>query len=189
MLFSRYMAISLVLAMLGCNREPAATVALRDEIYAAIRDAESFEIYSLQPGVRQGETLDSYPDVFRGWPQLGKAEISNESAKKPVLMGMQRALYKPSEPSTCFNPRHGLRVIQNGKAIECVICFQCCQMQVYREGQEDHEFLVIGRGQEEFDQVLRLAGATLPDKNADFVNVFDTAPPAPATPGQSERTN
>jgi hypothetical protein len=187
--FSRYMAIALVLAMLGCNREPAATLTLRDEIYAATRDAESFEIYSLQPGVREGETLDSYPDVFHGWPQLGKAGISIESWKKPVLMGMHRALYTPSEPATCFNPRHGLRVIQNGKAMECVICFECHQMRVYREGQEDHEFLVIGSGQEEFDQVLRLAGAMLPDKNAFFVNVFDTAPAMPAVPGHSERSN
>jgi hypothetical protein len=158
---------------------PVAELSLRDEIFAAMRDAESFEIFSLQPGVRREETLDSYPVQFHGWPVLGKADVSEPRWKKPILIGTQRMHQKHEGlPAPCFNPRHGLRVVQQGKAIECVICFECSSMYVYREGQE-RVFLVIGDGQEEFDTVLRAAGVILPDKNEQFRNEFNTALPAP----------
>jgi hypothetical protein len=69
-------------------------------------------------------------------------------------------------------------VVKQGKAIECVICFECSSMYVYREGQAE-EFLAISNGQEAFDTVLRAAGVTLPDKNEQFRNEFNTALPAP----------
>jgi hypothetical protein len=44
----------------------------------------------------------------------------------------------------CFNPRHGIRVIYDGKTNDLVICFQCFQVLVYQNGKEEKppDFLI-----------------------------------------------
>ena len=171
---------------------PAAPVklTLRDEIYFALRDGESFELYSLQPGIRTGEKLADYPDQFHGWPVLGKAVVKIPSWKQPLLIGSHRMLYQHGEVfAPCFNPRHGIRVISNGQPVDLVICFECSRVDIYRGDNED-DSLTIGNGQEEFDQVLRFANLKLAGKENVFLDRFNSVPdPPPAAEPASTPTD
>ena len=62
--------------------------------------------------------------------------------------------------ASCFNPRHGIRVIEKGVTTDFVICFECLQVQVY-SGSSTSGFLTMSSPQPEFDKVLKAAGVPL----------------------------
>ena len=62
----------------------------------------------------------------------------------------------------CFSPRHGIRVTRHGRVTDVVICFECRQVRVYRDGHSVASFLTSASPQPVFDDVLRQANVPLP---------------------------
>jgi hypothetical protein len=65
----------------------------------------------------------------------------------------------------CFNPRHGIRVTHDDQTIDFVICFECSQIQVWRDDQFLTTFIVGHSPEGVFNQALRDAGLTLSPKS------------------------
>jgi hypothetical protein len=148
----------------------------------ALRAAESFEIYSLQPGIRRGETLDKYDFQFHGWPLLGKIEITHPESHAKILKAVEAMVGPHAGPGApCFMPRHGLRLMDKEGPLEVVICFECGWLHVYR-GKEQIGGLAISGGQKEFDQVLRQYNVSLPDARTQFLDPFNFPAPPPPPP-------
>ena len=73
----------------------------------------------------------------------------------------------PTVPS-CFDPRHAIAVKYEGKSLYLSICFQCNQVFVYVDGQNDValRFYTSDTPEPVFDDVLKAAGVPLADKEA-----------------------
>jgi hypothetical protein len=142
----------------GPARPPPATRHVLDH-------ADQFVLYSLNPrSIEYLKPSEERPkEVFHDFPVLGKVEITGSISR----MGLLEALYqgiaaKNIMPNNCFNPRHGIRAILNGEAVDLVICFECKQIQIHAA--KGKGVLTSASPQPEFDRVLREAGVELAEK-------------------------
>jgi hypothetical protein len=120
----------LLLAFAACtsatdNRLPA-------DAEAALRSARTMELFALDPtplrlGVPQPEK-----GAFHDYPILGRASLTDAVQAKAlgelVLRGIRES---DGKVAACFNPRHGIRVEQNGKTLDVVICYECLSLSVH----------------------------------------------------------
>jgi hypothetical protein len=54
----------------------------------------------------------------------------------------------------CFNPRHGIRVTRGSTVTDFLICFECQQIEVWRDDKQIARMHTTGSPQAEFDKVL-----------------------------------
>jgi hypothetical protein len=152
----------LVAASLSCTEEK------KNEIPASVKTAldkaETFELYSLDPG--RGEKED-VKGGFHAWRVLGKTTIKDGDTRKAVIAALSRGIEEKGDPADCFDPRHGIRVVHEGKTIDLVICFRCQQVQVFHGDKRSDGFLTTASPQKTFDKVLKAAGVPLAPKSSD----------------------
>lgn len=137
------------------------------ELMTALRQGEKFELLSLDPelaAIKEARTGEEFSNKCRGWIVLGSTLIDDDSIRKR-LIGTLDAGAKENRTAAagCFNPRHAIRVVRQGKVIDFVICFECLQVLVYEGEDKDHTqyFLVSQTPQSVFDDVLKNAGIPL----------------------------
>src|SRR5688500_3924625 len=103
----------------GCqgngNDIPAGTL-------AALQQGDGYELLSLDPR----ELDEPPPDHFHGWRVLGRTTITDPATRKKLNEALRKgARENTGMAAACFNPRHGIHVVHNGKAYDLVICFEC----------------------------------------------------------------
>jgi len=124
--------------------------------------AETFELYSLDPDVDPGARGDK-AETFHGWKILGKTGIKEPAVRKKLVDALRLAAEdNAGAVAACFIPRHGLRLTAGKEIVDLVICFQCLRIQVYVNGSMSKGFLTTGDPQKEFDAALDTAGVKLP---------------------------
>jgi hypothetical protein len=124
--------------------------------------AESFELYSLDPATDPREKRDK-TETYYGWKVLGKTRIKEQAVRKKLVDALRLAAEdNATSMAACFIPRHGLRLTSGKETVDLVICFQCLRIQVFVNGNMAKGFLTTGDPQKEFDAVLRAAGVELP---------------------------
>jgi hypothetical protein len=70
-----------------------------------------------------------------GWPVLGEVRIADRDLRRRVVRAVKKDLTStPREQLLCFRPRHMLRVVEGGRTIDVLICFQCGNHEVYVDG-------------------------------------------------------
>lgn len=107
------------------NRLPAAA----EDV---LRGASELEIFALDP-----MPLDEGSDTsgtLHGFPILGAARITDASLRDE-LVGLVLRGIRESDGSVaaCFDPRHGLRAVHEGRTLELLICFECLQIHAHGE--------------------------------------------------------
>lgn len=131
---------------------------LPEAALAILDKAEQLEVWSLDPVERGAK------DDFHGWKVLGKTSVKNADTGKPLMSALKKGIADSDGiAAACFNPRHGVRAIVDGKTVDLVICFECFSLQVF-EGDKKHSVLTTRSPQASFDQVLRDAKVPLPSK-------------------------
>ena len=91
----------------------------------------TIEILSLDPSSRHGYTVNTRK-VFHGFGILGSAEAIDAKEKSKLLSALAKAIIENDGlAAACFEPRHGLRFVSSGKAIDIVICFHCASAHCY----------------------------------------------------------
>lgn len=133
----------------------------------ALKHADQFILYSLEPYLDSHSKLADKsihpPEQFHGHDIVGIMEITNKDERKELLHELFTCIPNrpPSMIAMCFNPRHGIRVIRDGKTVDLLICFECRGMRIYGSSEA---FLNLGPGDDsEFNRVLKAAGVKLPD--------------------------
>jgi len=58
---------------------------------------------------------------------LGKVEVRDTAKREAIMAAIRKALHEPAEPLKCFDPRHGLKIVDEKGVTEMVICFECFQ--------------------------------------------------------------
>ena len=128
----------------------------------ALSRSASFELLSLDPDPR-AEKIDG--KGFHGWNVLGDMTIKSSDARAKLVATFKAGVAEnDGKVADCFNPRHGIKVTDDGKTHEFVICFECYQVQWYIDGQKTEGFLITDSPQPTFDQVLNDANITLAEK-------------------------
>ena len=165
MLFSRRFVSPLAFLCLASAAFAADDSKIPEPARAVLDRATQFVVYSLEPSQSEGGNL---PDGFHGWKVLGKTVVKDAEARKQVVSALARGVEENdgSKPD-CFEPRHGIRAVQDGKTLDLVICFQCLQVKAYVGEKADRGFLTKGSPQPVFDKVLKDAGVPLAKKQGE----------------------
>jgi hypothetical protein len=129
--------------------------------WRALSTAETYELISLEPDMRTAT-----PSGVRYYNHgvLGSTSITDPATRRRLNDALQAGV-RSSDGTVmaCFNPRHGIRVTRGGVVSEFVVCFECRQVRVYRDGKTYH-FLTSDSPQKVFDAVLKSANVPLAAK-------------------------
>ena len=139
-------------ALAGCRRDPV----------ASLSNPEQLTLYSLH-----GQGHDAPPptgEQFHGVQVLGKVDVTDAGRREELVAALKSgAAAPPKFTATCFLPRHGLRVIEAGKTVDFVVCFECFKFETY-QGDSSELRNISREAQPAFDAVLTAAGVTLAPK-------------------------
>ncbi len=103
----------------------------------ALDNAEQFELYSLYPRLSE--------DEFYSHRILGHAPVVDPAMRKQLSDALRKAARESKgEMMACFEPRHGIRVTNHGQVTDFVICFECLQVAVWRDGKQIAYFTISG---------------------------------------------
>jgi len=99
-----------------------------------LENAERFELLSLDPERYQNRRPK---EEFHMWRILGTMVITNAEIRNDLVTALNKSVKESRGLAAgCFNPRHGIRVIYDGKTNDLVICFECLQVLVYQNENE-----------------------------------------------------
>jgi hypothetical protein len=126
----------------------------------ALQHADRYELLSLDPR----HYREPPPDNFHRWKVLGRTSVTDPATRKKLNRALRIGAWGAGMPYMCFNPRHGIHVIQAGKSVDLVVCFECRQARAFDGAQPTEGFGVSGSPQPDFDEVLRNAGVPLAQK-------------------------
>ena len=154
-------AVLLLLAATATIR--AADKPSSKSLKALFEKADAIELYSLDPGADMKEPADAKKG-FHGWKVLGKTTVKDAKTRKKLVAAMYQGLEaSDGTAAKCFNPRHGVRVMADGKTVDAVICFECLQVQFF-VGDASTTETTTDTPEKVFDEMLRDAGVPLAGK-------------------------
>src|SRR5262245_57933232 len=114
--------VGLVLLLAGCGQK------IPEPALSALEKGDKFELYSLDPRPTEGEP----PNAFYEWENLGSTKVTKADVRKKLVAALKKAAAdNDGIAAGCFNPRHAIRVVHEGKTIDLVICFECLSVTVY----------------------------------------------------------
>jgi hypothetical protein len=132
---------------------------LPSPVAKALRDADSFELLSLDPqhGLQDAD--------FHGYKILGRTQITDTATRQLLYDALQTgASWNSPFAMKCFDPRHAIRVRSKGIITDLLICFECLQVEVHSDAAPETKFIVNRKPEPLFDQVLRDASVPLAPK-------------------------
>ncbi len=116
-------------------------------------------VYALDYRKGDGREDASGLELFFGFAVIGKAEVTSAERRQEIADALNEMVaQKEKESAKCFNPRHGVRVVEGGRTTEYAICFQCGNYRVKSGGSERFG---NGRPPDVFTEPLRDAGISL----------------------------
>jgi hypothetical protein len=94
---------------------------------ANLKSPQSLTIYSID-GVHvlnSPESRSDATDLFYGYPVLGKVKIDDAKARVKIIRALKASVYtlRGSGFAACFWPRHAIHAVEDGQAIDVIICF------------------------------------------------------------------
>jgi hypothetical protein len=95
----------------------------------------STTLYSLYP--KKTPCIDAKDEkrLFHDYPILLQMEIVSTADRREVLGAVRRGISESDGTvMRCFIPRHGLRIVENGRIIDYLICFECLWLIEYADG-------------------------------------------------------
>jgi hypothetical protein len=124
--------------------------------------ADAIVVYSLDPSFDNKEPDES--KGFHGWKILGSTTVKDAKARAKIVAAVAKGLNdSDGTAAKCFNPRHGLRAMVEGKPVDVVICFECLQMQFFA-GDAPKTETTTQSPEKALDEALTAAGVPLAPK-------------------------
>jgi TPR repeat protein len=158
--FRQVVLVAIFAMIAGCGVAPAQPT-LPEDVLKALNSPSSITLYSLQPW--GGPDLPEWD--FHGHHQNGHAVLNQEKAKQAVA-ALNDAISKgvAGLESLCLiNPRHALRIISSGNTYDILICYECGQLELYKNGQSIPFSGSIGSKPDLLNRLLKQEGIPLAD--------------------------
>ena len=135
--------------------EPSKSV-IQNEIPLSAREAlegsDQLVLLSLNP---EGGV---FTKNFHGYQIQGKTVVKDPNVKKEIVDAFEQAVKESNGiGARCFNPRHGIRVVDESRIIDFLICFECLQVEVYVDDKKSGHFFITALPQTLFDKILHEA--------------------------------
>lgn len=134
--------VALALVVLGCvTFRNSVEDKLPTSVIRTLRFPDSLEILALDPtsSKERGTVLPAERD-FHGYAILGHAPLNDEATRSElvelVLRGVQES---DGRVAACFNPRHGIRAVKDGKVLDMLICYECLQIELHCAALEEEK--------------------------------------------------
>ena len=113
---------ALLVAIAGCTPRSAPKPVVPDQLTLYSIDGRDFP-----PGQKPKSD-----ETFHDYPVLGKVDVKSAEARRVLMAALQDGLAQSDGTMAhCFWPRHALRIVEKGRTIDYVICFQCLQVMVF----------------------------------------------------------
>jgi hypothetical protein len=136
---------------------------LPDAVRDVLTTADRFELLSLDPKI--GPTREA--GHFWGWRVHGSVVVG-PADRDALMAALERGIAENGGwVDACFIPRHGIRASRGVSSVDLVVCFQCSQVYLYRNGKDSGRVLVTGSPQPTFDRMLSAAGVQLAGQSHD----------------------
>jgi hypothetical protein len=68
-------------------------------------------------------------ELFHNWPVLGTTTVSTNAALRESIVALDACSEGLS--ASCFEPRHGIRVVNAGETFDLLICYHCSSAVVF----------------------------------------------------------
>ena len=151
--FIQFALFSFLLAALSVRAAEEGRDKIPDTIWAALTSASYFELLSLDPERPRHEKPKK---DFHGWKILGAAIIKKSEVRDQLITALKKSADESNSwDAPCFQPRHGIRAISQGKTNDLVICFQCLQVLTIETDEKLRKSLITNSAQPVFNKVLR----------------------------------
>lgn len=126
---------------------------------------ERLTLYSLDPCPADEAKGANSQESFHGYPVLGKLEVTDSTERRTLMAALIAAVEPGGKGSKCFEPRHGIRVVENGRLVEYVICFKCSNYVEFTDGKKKgHGGSIDSEPQPTFNKLLTDAGIRIAPK-------------------------
>jgi hypothetical protein len=127
----------------------------------ALDDADRFELFSLDPSMT-GWIPAPGRSEFHNHAVLGSTDILDRATQMELRNALKAGIRESGgEEAACFDPRHGIRVTHGSAVTDFVICFECEQVEVWRDGARITTLPTTHSPQPIFDRVLQNAHVPL----------------------------
>lgn len=126
------------------------------------KSTKEVTLYSLYPikGLGPSKTAEA----FHGYRVFGKVAFADDpSAGKEILAALLDGIDQSDGKSLdCFDPRHGIRTVEDGITVDYVVCFACNLISIYRDGTPESGFTKTTKGPRSvFNKHLKAANVIL----------------------------
>lgn len=166
--------ITVAAILCGCTWAPSNTAAPAKPgatssgmTIAAPAAPQAMTLYSINGNekLHEGDAAPSEgtetAEAFHDYPILGKLQIGTPEQRMHLMNQLTDAIKKSDGTmAKCFWPRHGIRVVDNEKTVDYLICFECLQFHVYEDGKDERK-AITRDPQEPWNRLLTAAGITL----------------------------
>jgi hypothetical protein len=159
----RFSALLLLTALLlkGAHGADDTFRSDQNHIAATIQKFQASKIklflYSLDPNdlrIYTGKFPENSDKVFHRFPILGRTEITSAGEKTDLLKSFAKGILESDgSVASCFNPRHGIRIITGTTTNDFVICFECLGVHAYNFN-SDKGFLTSSSPNKVFNKLL-----------------------------------
>jgi len=100
-------------------------------VLLALRTPEKVELYSLEPETPSRGKEDNHH--LQGVDILGSTTLSPENANGAIHEFVSAVDRWAGVSAACFDPRHALRITNNGHIYDLLLCYQCMGLEAYRD--------------------------------------------------------
>jgi len=133
--------------------------------FRALSDADQYEVFSLDPYLASYSQWPSPVQFFHGRAVLGELKVPDSATRQKLNVALRSGVSgSDGRMMACFNPRHVIRVTHAGVMTDYVICFECLQIQVWRNDKMVAHILTSDSPGPVFDDILQKAGVPLAPK-------------------------
>ncbi len=101
------------------------------EALKSLDSAVSMQVYALDPSIH-GAIIDSVG--FHGYKINNEGTITAPSDLQRLVAALKDGVKNGRASMACFNPRHGLRIVEGTVTHDFLICFECLSLHIVTQG-------------------------------------------------------
>lgn len=101
-------------------------------------------------------------DLFHDHQVLGRITLQGVEVREFEVAFERAVRASDGGVALCFEPRHGVRFVSDGRQYDLLICFQCHQLYIFRPFDVSGTRVLIGSAADGFNALLSRHGIALP---------------------------
>ncbi len=131
--------------------------AFTETVLPLLRSAKHLTLYSLDPDAPESDGPARDEPDFHGYRVLGKTPVDDPTLKAKLIDALRKDVDESDGTvAFCFEPRHGIRVVDGARTVDLAICFTCLQVEAYVT--TTYPATLVGNARDAFDGVLTAEG-------------------------------